>query len=62
MVILANGAQLGWLQNPEQRAVEIWCASNVPGAAPERLEPPVALLADPLLAGLQPELAELWAA
>jgi hypothetical protein len=34
MVILANGAQLGWLQNPEQRAVEIWCASNVPGATP----------------------------
>jgi Uma2 family endonuclease len=42
--------------------VEIWRVSNGPGAAPERFEPPVALLADPLLPGLQLDLAELWAA
>jgi hypothetical protein len=30
----ANGAQLGWLLIPEQRAVQIWRAANGPGAAP----------------------------
>jgi Uma2 family endonuclease len=58
----ANGAQLGWLLIPEQQAVEIWRASNGPGAAPERLEPPIALLDDPLLPGLHLDLGELWAA
>jgi hypothetical protein len=42
----ANGAQLGWLLIPEQRAVQIWPAANGPGAAPMgigmrmELEPP----------------------
>jgi Uma2 family endonuclease len=61
-VYRANGAQLGWLLIPEQQAVEIWRASNDPGAAPERLEPSTARLEDPLLPGLQLDLAELWAA
>jgi hypothetical protein len=33
-----------------------------PRRGPERLDPPVALLADPLLPGLHLDLAELWAA
>jgi hypothetical protein len=44
----ANGAQLGWLLIPDQQAVEVWRASNGPGAAPMvigvRME-----LEDPLL-------------
>jgi len=47
---------------PDQQAVEVWRASNSPAAAPERLKPPVAILADPLLFGLHLELAELRAA
>ncbi|MBM5799635.1 MAG: Uma2 family endonuclease [Cyanobacteria bacterium K_DeepCast_35m_m2_023] len=49
---LANGAQLGWLLFPEQRAVEIW----QPGAEPQRLE------AAQVLEGceLRLELEEIW--
>ncbi|MBD2550545.1 Uma2 family endonuclease [Microcystis elabens FACHB-917] len=54
---LANGAQLGWLLFPEQRAVEIWR----PGAAPERLEPAEVLEGGDLLPGLRLELEEIWA-
>ena len=48
----ANGAQLGWLLFPEQRAVEIW----QPGAEPQRLE------AAQVLEGceLRLELEEIW--
>lgn len=54
---LANGAQLGWLLYPEQRAVEIWR----PGAEPERLEPAEVLEGGDLLPGLRLELEEIWA-
>jgi len=63
---LANGAQLGWLLFPQQRAVEIW----QPGAGPaapvvmERIEAAEALEGGELLPGLLPglrlELAEIW--
>jgi Uma2 family endonuclease len=54
---LANGAQLGWLLFPEQRAVEIWR----PGAEPQRLEPAEVLEGGDVLPGLRLELEEIWA-
>ena len=59
---IANGAQLGWLLFPQQRAVEIW----QPGADPatpvvmHRLEAAEVLDGGELLAGLRLELAEIW--
>jgi Uma2 family endonuclease len=63
---LANGAQLGWLLFPQQRAVEIWQPRAGP-AAPvvmERIEAAEALEGGELLPGLRLELrlelAEIW--
>jgi len=59
---LANGARLGWLLFPEQRAVEIWQA-EAGAAAPvamQRIEPAAVLEGGELLPGLRLELAELW--
>ena len=59
---LANGARLGWLLFPEQRAVEIWQA-EAGAAAPvamQRIEPAAVLEGGALLPGLRLELAELW--
>ena len=59
---LANGAQLGWLLFPEQRAVEIWQPGADP-AAPvvmERIEPADVLEGGEWLPGLRLELAEIW--
>ena len=59
---IANGARLGWLLFPEQRAVEIW----QPGAGPaapvvmERIEPADVLEGGEWLPGLRLELAEIW--
>jgi Uma2 family endonuclease len=60
----ANGAQLGWLLFPEQRAVEIWPARPEAGAAPEpqRLENAMRLEGGDVLPGLVLELEEIWAA
>ena len=59
----ANGALLGWLLFPEQRAVEIWPAR--PGAgvatAPQRLENAMRLEGGAVLPGLVLELEEIWA-
>jgi len=54
---LANGALLGWLLLPEQRAVEIW----QPGAEPQHLEGAQVLEGGELLPGLRLELEEIWA-
>ncbi len=54
---LANGAQLGWLLFPEQRAVEVWR----PDAEPECLETAEVLEGGDLLPGLRLELEEIWA-
>jgi Uma2 family endonuclease len=54
---LANGAQLGWLLFPEQRAVEIWRAQG----PSERLENPGVLDGGEVFPGLRLVLAELWA-
>lgn len=59
---MANGAQLGWLLIPEQRAVEIWQAGPA-GETPEpplRLEQATRLEGGDLLPGLVLELQELW--
>ena len=59
---LANGAQLGWLLFPQQRAVEIWQPGADP-AAPvvmERIEAAEALEGGEWLPGLRLELAEIW--
>ena len=59
---LANGAQLGWLLFPEQRAVEIWQPGAEP-AAPvvmQRIEAAEALEGGEQLPGLRLELAEIW--
>ncbi|EAQ74283.1 MULTISPECIES: Uma2 family endonuclease [unclassified Synechococcus] len=53
----ANGAQLGWLLLPEERAVEIWRSG---ATAPERLDDAKELDAGELFAGLVLELAPIW--
>ena len=58
----ANGAQLGWLLFPEQRAVEIWQARPEAGepTAPQRLENAMRLEGGAVLQGLVLELEEIW--
>ena len=58
----ANGAQLGWLLFPEQRAVEIWRAASEAEAAelPQRLENATRLEGGDVLPGLVLELQEIW--
>jgi Uma2 family endonuclease len=58
----ANGAQLGWLLFPEQRAVEIWPARPEAGVAtaPQRLESAMRLDGGDVLPGLVLELQEIW--
>lgn len=64
---IANGAQLGWLLFPEQRAVEIWPAAGVESsetsgdAGCQRLEPASRLEGGDLFPGLVLELEEIWA-
>ena len=53
-----NGAQLGWLLIPDQRAVEIWPASGA--GEPQRLEAATDLDAGPLFPGLRIDLQEIW--
>jgi Uma2 family endonuclease len=59
---LANGAQLGWLLFPQQRAVEIW-QPGADSAAPvvmQRIEAAGVLEGGEWLPGLRLELAEIW--
>lgn len=53
----SNGARLGWLLIPHERAVEVWSASG----ASQRLEQIEQLQAGPEFPGLQLQLAEIWA-
>ncbi len=52
----ANGAQLGWLIDPQERRVYVYR----PGAAVEELEDPRAVSGEPLLRGLELQLREIW--
>ncbi|MEB3167707.1 MAG: Uma2 family endonuclease [Synechococcaceae cyanobacterium] len=54
-----NGARLGWLLIPEQRAVEVW---GPLAAEPLRIEAAISLDGAPQFPGLTIDLAELWAA
>lgn len=60
----ANGAQLGWLLVPDQRAVEIWQPAPEAGgsAEPQRLENATRLEGGDVLPGLVLELQEIWEA
>jgi len=56
-----NGARLGWLLIPAERAVEIWEPLADPPAQPRRLEKAIRLAGDPHFPGLAVELEEIWA-
>ena len=56
-----NGARLGWLLIPAERAVEIWEPLVDPPAQPRRLEAATDLDADPHFPGLSLDLEEIWA-
>lgn len=51
-----NGAQLGWLIDPEERQVFIYR----PGQPVEHLKNPTSLVGDPLLSGFVLDLKEIW--
>lgn len=53
-----NGARLGWLVLPEERAVEVWPSAG----DPQRLVNPAVLTAPPEFPGLSLHLAEIWSA
>ena len=53
----ANGAQLGWLLIPEERAVEVWLAG---ASQSQRIAPATTLDASPHFPGLQIDLEEVW--
>ena len=53
---MANGAQLGWLIDPQERRVYVYR----PGAAVEQLDDPRAVSGESLLGGLELELQEIW--
>ena len=55
----ANGARLGWLLLPEERAVEIWRGGQ--RGRGERLENASLLKGSELVEGLELDLEEIWA-
>jgi Uma2 family endonuclease len=56
-----NGARLGWLLIPAERAVEIWEPLADSPARPRRLEAASRLDGDPHVPGLALDLEEIWA-
>ena len=56
-----NGARLGWLLIPAERAVEIWEPLDDSQARPRRLEAASRLDGDPHVPGLALDLEEIWA-
>jgi hypothetical protein len=57
----SNGARLGWLLVPAERAVEIWEPLADPPAQPRRLDAATVLDADPHFPGLTLDLEAIWA-
>lgn len=53
---LANGAQLGWLIDPEQRRVYVYR----PDADVEHLDNPTEIAGDPVLPGFVLDLTDVW--
>jgi hypothetical protein len=58
----ANGARLGWLLIPEQRAVEVWGPLGEHAAVPQLLAPASQLDGSSLFPGLLVDLQEIWVA
>ncbi|MEB3167826.1 MAG: Uma2 family endonuclease [Synechococcaceae cyanobacterium] len=56
-----NGARLGWLLIPQQRAVEVWGPLADPPLEPARIEMATRLDGGPEFPGLVIELEEIWA-
>ena len=56
-----NGARLGWLLIPAERAVEVWGPLADPPAPPQRMEAASRLEGEPYFPGLVVELEEIWA-
>jgi Uma2 family endonuclease len=56
-----NGARLGWLLIPAERAVEVWGPLVDPTPEPQRIEAATGLDGAPEFPGLVIELAEIWA-
>ena len=56
-----NGARLGWLLIPAERAVEIWEPMADLPAVPQRVEAASRLDGDPQFHGLAVDLEEIWA-
>jgi Uma2 family endonuclease len=57
----ANGASLGWLLIPEQRAVEVWGPAGEAANVPQRMAPTNQIDGSPLFPGLLIDLQEVWA-
>jgi Uma2 family endonuclease len=53
---IANGTQLGWLIDPQERRVYVYR----PGAAVEQWDDPRAVSGEPLLRELELQLQEIW--
>jgi Uma2 family endonuclease len=56
-----NGARLGWLLIPQERAVEVWGPLEDSMPEPQRIEAATVLDGAPAFPGLVIELAEIWA-
>lgn len=56
-----NGARLGWLLIPQERAVEVWGPLVDPTPEPRRIEAATGLDGAPAFPGLVIDLAEIWA-
>jgi len=55
---IKNGAQLGWLIDPQQRRVFVYRADN----SVERMDNPNAITGEPLLSGFTLDLLPIWEA
>jgi Uma2 family endonuclease len=56
-----NGARLGWLLIPKERAVEVWGPQEPGVESPQRIEAASTLSGEPLFPGLSIELEAIWA-
>jgi Uma2 family endonuclease len=56
-----NGARLGWLLIPQERAVEVWGPQEPGVESPQRIEAASTLSGEPLCPGLLIELEPIWA-
>lgn len=56
---IRNGARLGWLLLPSERAVEIW-RSGIPASEAQRRAPASQLAGDRQLPGMCLDLDEVW--